>query len=139
MNGKVITVVVAVLLIAGGVVLAVSSKKDDTIASTTQSTSQPGSSTTDQTTSANTITYSDNGFSPASLTVAAGTKITIKNISSNALQFNSNPHPQHTDDSELNVGSIEAGSSKTITVTKTGSHGYHNHLNTGDTGTIVVQ
>jgi plastocyanin len=86
-----------------------------------------------------TITYGNNGFSPSTLTVKAGTTVTIKNTSSGPLQFDSDPHPQHTEDPELNVGLIKAGSSMTVTVNTKGSHGYHNHLNAGDTGTIVVE
>ena len=54
------------------------------------------------------------------------------------MQFDSDPHPVHTDDTELNVGHVEPGGSMTFTVNKTGTHGYHNHLNPGDTGTIIA-
>ncbi len=102
------------------------------------STEPTATQTGDTTAAGNTITYSNNGFSPASLTVKAGSQVTVKNDSSKTLQFDSDPHPQHTDDPELNIGIIKAGESKTITVTTTGSHGYHNHLN-DDTGTLIVQ
>lgn len=85
------------------------------------------------------ITYSDSGFSPSVVTVKSGSKITIKNVSSSAMQFDSDPHPIHTDDPELNEGVIEPGKSGTITVNVKGTHGYHNHLNPDQTGTIVVQ
>ncbi|HSX23610.1 MAG TPA: cupredoxin domain-containing protein [Candidatus Saccharimonadales bacterium] len=94
---------------------------------------------TDNVNAENTITYTNDGFSPQNLTVKAGTKVTIKNNSSRVLQFDSDPHPEHTDDPELNIGSISPGSSKTVTVTVTGSHGYHNHLSPGDTGALIVQ
>ncbi len=119
-------------------------------ASTTTPTTQtpvptPSTATTPATppaaaqTEASIIIYSDSGFSPSPLTVKTGTMVTIKNTSSRTLQFDSDPHPVHTDDPELNVGVVASGQTKTFTVTTTGSHGYHNHLNASDTGTLVVQ
>lgn len=124
-NTGVIFTIVVVLAIAGGAFAL------------TKSSDKPTSSPAE--TGASTITYTNDGFSPASLTVKAGTAVTVNNDSSQLLQFDSNPHPDHTDNPELNVGTVSPGKTKTVTVTVTGSHGYHNHLNTGDTGTLVVQ
>lgn len=85
------------------------------------------------------ITYTDEGFSPATLTVKAGTKVTVTNESGQDLKFSSNKHPVHTDDPELNQDTLSPGESQTFTVTKKGTFGYHNHLNPDKTGTIVVQ
>lgn len=144
---KIAVIIVVILAILGGGA-AVLSKNNPKINNQPTTTSTPASSNlstntnpsanTDQT-GATTITYSNNGFSPSTLTVKAGTIITIKNTSSRLMQFDSDPHPAHTDDPELNAGSIVPGDSKTITVTVTGSHGYHNHLNPSDTGTLIVQ
>ena len=98
-------------------------------------TEDTGQAETDQ---ANLIEYDGNNFTPNQLTVDAGTTITIKNLSSKNLQFDSDPHPAHTDNTELNVGVVAPGQSKTFIITKKGTFGYHNHLNTSDTGTIVV-
>ncbi len=49
------------------------------------------------------------------------------------------PHPIHTDDPDLNVGTVKPGESMTFTVTKTGEYGYHNHLNPSDKGRITVE
>jgi plastocyanin len=86
-----------------------------------------------------TITYSDNGFSPSSTTVKAGDTVAIKNTSSGDLQFDSDPHPVHTDDTELNVGTVGSGKTVTFTVTAKGAFGFHNHLNPGDKGSITIQ
>jgi plastocyanin len=149
MNRAVAAIAIVVILVIGG--LALANKKDNTNTPATsnnssnsqnqpQSTNNTGNNNqaTEQN-QANTITYSNNGFSPSTLTVKSGTTITIKNTSSNSLQFSSDPHPVHTDDPELNLGVISPGQSQTLTVTKTGTHGYHNHLNPSDTGTIIVQ
>jgi plastocyanin len=97
------------------------------------------SSTAPAGTVAATITYGKDGFSPATTTVKSGDTVMIKNESSESVQFDSDPHPDHTDDVELNVGVIAPGESATFKVTKTGSHGYHNHLNSTRRGTLVVQ
>ncbi len=141
-------IIVLALLGVGAYALTRNSDKDNTAATSNTTSTDTTAPSSDQSNPSNsgetkpataTITYTNNGFSPATLTVKVGTVITIKNDSSMQLQFDSNPHPAHTDDPELNVGSVAPGSSGTFTVTTTGTHGYHNHLNSSDTGTIVVQ
>lgn len=85
------------------------------------------------------IVYSDSGFEPSSLTVPAGTVISIQNNSSNTLQFSSDPHPAHTDNPELNAVSVEPGSQTTVEVTTKGTWGVHNHLNHSHTATLIVE
>src|SRR3989344_4626732 len=127
--------VLLVLITIGGVIFAVSKKTNSpnsTSTTNTNTTSQTTNSTGTSSSAESVITYSNSGFSPSSLTVKSGDKVTIKNNSSGLVQFDSDPHPDHTDDTELNIGIIGPGNSTTITVTKTGSHGYHNHLNPDD-------
>lgn len=85
------------------------------------------------------IIYDTNGFSPAQTTVNAGQSITFTNRSSEQIQVDSDPHPIHTDDPELNVGVIGAGQSKTITVSAKGSFGIHDHLNPGMKARVTIQ
>lgn len=136
--------IVAILAIIG-LVFFFSQNNDEpapttnTQASNTADTGENLSSNSGQATESQAvIKYTDNGFDPQTITVESGTKVTVQNASSNPLQFDSDPHPEHTEDPELNIGRINPGESKTITVTTKGSHGYHNHLNSGDTGTIIV-
>jgi len=150
---KTILIVVVAILILGGGVFALTRKSDkpaatDTTTSTNTESNTSTSSDTPTTTSptqnddqnsATTITYTDSGFSPKTLTVKSGTTVTIKNASSGPLQFDSNPHPDHTDNTELNVGVVASRQSRTFTVTRTGTFGYHNHLNDSEQGTIIVQ
>ena len=89
--------------------------------------------------SVNLITYTDSGFSPAQVSVKAGDTVTFKNDSAANVQVNSAPHPAHTQFPELNVGSIAAGESKTVTFTTAGTKKYHNHLDASQSGTIVVE
>lgn len=150
---KTIIIVIAVILIAvgGALALAKNSKGNDSSSTPATSSTTPSDSSTAPSPEPSaatsnsgqsdmaTITYTDNGFSGGTLTVKSGSQITVKNNAKNSLQFNSDPHPAHTDDPELNIGIIRPGESKTITLTKTGSHGYHNHLNEDEKGTIIVQ
>lgn len=128
--------VALVLVIGGGYVLLHKSptKPATTTSSQTQNTGQsPGQS------SASTITFDGTMFSPASITVKSGSTITIKNTSSQDLQMDSNPHPVHTDDTDLNVGLVSAGHAQSFTVTKTGTFGYHDHLDPSIQGKITIQ
>lgn len=139
---------IAVVVIGGGGYLALH-KSSNKAASGTASSSSTGSSQQSQTSkttgssssqnAADTITFDGNQFSPATLSVKAGTTVTIKNTSSDDLQMDSNPHPIHNDDTDLNVGLVAAGQSQTFTVTKTGSFGYHDHLNPSIQGKITVE
>lgn len=152
--GIIVAVGILIVLIAEGMMLLARNNKANNSAINDGTTSnQPRSASTNapsaQDTSptiggesqqaVTTITYSTEGFSPLTLTVNKGTAITIKNSSSSPLQFNSDPHPSHTNNPELNVGTIDAGQSKTFTVSTTGTWGYHNHLNPSQTGSIIVK
>jgi plastocyanin len=79
------------------------------------------------------------GFSPKTINVTAGGNLTFKNTSSATIQVDSDPHPQHTDNPELNVGQIVPGQTVTITVAKTGTWGIHNHLEPSMKATVVVK
>ena len=87
----------------------------------------------------NSITFDGSTFSPAVLTVRTGTTVTIKNTSSADVQMDSNPHPIHTDDTDLNVGLVSPGQSQTFMVVKKGSFGYHDHLDPSIQGTITIE
>lgn len=138
---KVAIIVLVLLLIAGGIFAFMKlSGNDDTSNNTsTNSTQSPGQESSEGQTGGSTITYDGKTFSPAKLTVKVGTNITITNNSKNNLQFDSDPHPVHTDNPELNVEVVQAGQSRVFTVTNVGTFGYHNHLDSSQTGTIVVQ
>ena len=99
-------------------------------ASSSNNTNQPAAAT---------ITYTSSGFSPDLTTVKAGEAVAFVNKDSSEIQVDSNPHPVHTDDTDLNVGPISPGATKTITVTKKGTFGFHNHLEPDDTAKITIQ
>lgn len=94
------------------------------------------------------VTYTDSGFSPATVTVQKGGTVVFKNAASDDLWVGANPHPIHngypatggcigsTFDS---CGKIRPGGSWSFTFTFAGRWGYHNHLNPGEGGTVIVQ
>ena len=90
-----------------------------------------------------TVTFSDSGVSPSTVTIQSGEAITWTNSGTGAVQVASDPHPTHTDNRELTNGQsalqIAPGASSTITLTKTGNWGYHDHLNPSTRGKVVVQ
>lgn len=149
-NSIIITVIVVLIAVLAvfGFTKKNTNQSDKTASSNIQSTknatatdqSSPSDAPTGTAQNAQTtITYTDNGFSPSSITVKSGTTLTVTNSSSHVLQFDSDPHPEHTDNTELNVNIVSKAQSKTFTVTRTGTFGYHNHLNEDDRGTIVVE
>lgn len=102
-----------------------------------------------------TVTYTDTGFSPASVTVAEGQSVMWVNQSSGQMWVASDPHPSHTgyDGTSRTAHCVagytgaapfdecangNSGESFTFTFTKSGSFGYHNHSDHGMTGTVIV-
>ena len=116
--------------------------------STSQTQTQQQSRTNQQATSepeegAIVITATDAGFTPAQVTVKSGGKVAYTNNSSKKIQIASDPHPVHTANDELTEGDfvmeIAPQASATVTVTKTGTWGYHDHLNPGMRAKVVVE
>ncbi len=133
---KSLPVIIAVIVLVIGIPVYLLARSSDSTPENS-STSIPQTST--PATSTNLITYTNTGFVPTTLTIKSGNQVSIKNDSSRELQFDSDPHPDHTDNPELNIGSIPGGETKTFTVNRTGTHGYHNHKNDSDRGTLIVQ
>lgn len=90
-----------------------------------------------------TISFSDSGVTPLATTVKSGENVIWLNESSKTIQVASNSHPTHTENRELTNGesviSVESGASATVTLTKTGTWGFHDHLNPKMEGSVVVQ
>ena len=83
--------------------------------------------------SADAVTIDDFKFSPATLTVTAGTQITVTNGDSTA-------HTATADDgSSFDTGPIDPGASATIDVPKAGSYAYHCNIHPFMKATIVAK
>lgn len=124
--------------IAASVFVLAACNSDKTTTTTSNPSTSATSSATDEANAA-VVTYSDSGFSPASVNAKVGQKVVFKNTSSSAIQVNSAPHPAHTLYPELNIGAIAAGSTGSTSFAKAGTYKYHNHLNASQNGTIVVE
>lgn len=86
------------------------------------------------------VEYTDNGFTPKSVTVKVGTTVTFINNSSKKMWIASAPHPQHTDLPGFDeLEGAEEGGSYKYTFTKVGTWKFHNHLNPSDFGSVTVE
>lgn len=102
------------------------------------------------------VTLTDAGFSPASVTISRGETVRFVNDSSRGMWVGADAHPTHTQydgtstrehcANGANTGtsfdqcaSVEKGSFWDFTFTKSGTFGYHNHVGASNTGTIIVQ
>lgn len=86
-----------------------------------------------------TITLTADGFSPKTLTIPTGTKVSWTNQSGSDGTVNSSPHPTHTDYPPLNLGNLPNGGTVSLVFDKPGTYKYHNHLNSTQFGTIIVE
>jgi plastocyanin len=103
--------------------------------------------------SAYTVRYTDDGFSPDTLTVPEGTTVTFVNESSRNMWVGSDVHPTHTlyDDTNLREHCVDGkpsatsfdqcgvSGSYTFTFSKLGMWRYHNHVGAADKGVIIVE
>jgi plastocyanin len=111
----------------------------------TPTTPTPTPPTTGTPTDSATITIGANGsVSPSSVTITRGGRVTIVNSHNQAHDMSSDPHPEHTQCTEINqIGFLTAGQSRTsgnFNTARTCS--FHDHNlpdNAGLKGTIVIQ
>lgn len=86
------------------------------------------------------VVYTDEGFSPATMNIALGTKVTFENKSSKAFWPASGPHPEHTNYPEFDPKkAIPSGESYNFVFEKAGEWGFHDHLNSKKFGKITVE
>lgn len=100
-----------------------------------------------------TVNYTSSGFSPASVTIAKGGTVTFVDKTGEGFWVASGVHPVHSvyDGTTLSAhcaasyagpkpfDQCSTGSSYSFTFTKTGTWFYHNHVDAGDTGKIIVE
>jgi plastocyanin len=96
--------------------------------SSTGSSSQPSAPS-----SSHAVTISNFKFSPGTITVKSGTRVTVTNNDSTA-------HTATADNgNSFDTGDVDPGSSKTIDVSKPGTYAYHCTIHSFMHGTLVVQ
>ena len=101
-----------------------------------------------------TVTYTDSGYSPATITIKKGQTVTWKNNSSKQMWTASAIHPTHkvypgTDIALCGTptfapmldscSGISSGQSWSFTFVNTGTWKYHNHMNSAHYGTVIVE
>lgn len=132
MKKVIIGIAVVVLLVAIGLIVKGNKSQPITIDAPF---STPQASPQEQ----NIITLTTDGFSPATLTIQVGTKVTWMNKSGVNATVDSSSHPAHTSYPPLNLGIFPDGGTLSLTFDKAGTYKYHNHLSSSQTGTIVAQ
>ncbi len=154
-----VIVLVIIIVLGGWYVYAhpMKSQTPSTAAMNMASTTMASSTTpTDGTVPAPvTVTYTGQGFSPKSVTVAQGQAVTFVNQSSGQMWVASDPHPTHSgyDGTSRTThcapgyagaapfdecAQVASGGSFTFTFDKAGTWGYHNHADDAVKGTVVV-
>src|SRR5262245_37712641 len=91
-----------------------------------------------------TVLIANNAACPQALTVTRGTQVTFINNDTRAHEMNSDPHPEHSDCTELNqVGHLEPGqqrqSGNLNTPRRCGFHDHINDTNNAMRGAITIQ
>lgn len=106
----------------------------------------------DSNTEENTVTYTDSGFSPETITIEQGETVTWESEGS-TMWVASDQHPLHTeysdtsrtehcsngDQTEAAFDQCSASSSFSFTFEKTGEWDYHNHESSFHYGTVIVE
>ncbi|MDP2720963.1 MAG: cupredoxin domain-containing protein [bacterium] len=147
MRNLIIPVVILIAIVGGYFLLRGTSQNKTSTPTVTNepatTSATPSANASDNNQSETTIKYTSAGFSPENVTIKSGGKITWVNDSSEEVQIGANPHPIHTGNKEVSGGdftlNLAPGESKSVTITKTGSFGYHNHRNSSQGGTINVK
>lgn len=86
------------------------------------------------------IEMTDNGFSPAELTITSGTTVTFINKGQALHWPASDPHPIHTDLSGFDAKrGLESGDIYRFTFEKIGTFGMHDHLDASFKGVVTVK
>ncbi len=98
----------------------------------TLTTAPAATPTTASSSSGNSISIANFAFSPSSLTVKAGTKVTWTNNDSVT-------HTVTEGNGAFNSGDLAPGSSFSFTFSKAGTYSYHCSIHPSMTATIVVQ
>ncbi len=150
MNSKILIGVVAIVILLGGVLL-LSNRTSNKQAAPTPAieqqqpsvtaipTTQASPSASEQAMKETTVTVTSSGFSPNLITIKKGTKVIWVNKSGDIANVSSDPHPIHTDYPPLNLNNFNDGGSVSLVFNDAGTYKYHNHLNSSQKGTVVVE
>src|SRR3972149_6478887 len=143
MNSKLLVAgIVLVLVVGAGAFFFLNMNKSQTgvtnNASPTESTSSEEKTTKETQIEEVEISLTNQGFSPASITIDKETKVVWTNNSGVMANVSSAPLPIHTNSPPLNLGNFGDGDTRELIFSDSGTYGYHNHLNATQRGTIIV-
>jgi plastocyanin len=94
----------------------------------------------EQPAAAATVTYTDSGFSPATVTIKRGQTVRFTNQTDGPMWVASDDHPVHNDLPGFDaLGDLGRGQSYEFTFDTAGTWGYHNHSASVDRGTVIVE
>ncbi len=156
MNKNIIAVVIVAIVLVGGYFLlrGAPQRAPSVSQPSNQKASPPSSAEQAPAEEKNVVTYTDAGYSLATLRIKKGETVTFKNQGSQSMWTASAMHPTHRIYSGTSLDEHCSGGTNTafdackgilpsklwsFTFDKAGTWKYHNHLNPGDTGTIVVE
>ena len=135
--------VVILLLIVGGAALVLTNQKSDeksnNSSSRQSSEAQQQASNPIATGSEQTVVFNDVGFSPEMLTSKVGDKLLIENKTTRQVEIQSSPHPDHSGNPELNIGTIEPGETAAVTLSVAGTYSFHEEQAPDKQVKLVVQ
>lgn len=135
MNSKILIGAVILIVVIGAVVLMAGKGSYQTPATQTPSPTTEITASAQQTT----VTLTQSGFEPATVTVKAGAKVIWTNSSGKLATVDSAGHPAHLAYPPLNLGELSDGSQVSLVFDKAGTYKYHNHLNPSQIGAVVVE
>lgn len=144
---KTIIAIIAVVVLAGiGVWAFTQTNQGAQQSNTTQQNENPFSEANDteeeNTEAAETaeVAYTNDGFSPETVTVEEGMTVTWGNESDGQMWVASSVHPTHGDLPELDQQSgVSSGGEFSFQFDQAGEWGYHNHLSPSNKGMVVVE
>lgn len=155
-KNTIITIIVIVIVLAGGLLWYKSAKAPESQTAPAAGTNETAPNQTGSQTGATgeaTVVYSENGFSPKTLTVKKGVAVTFKNQADKEMWVASAMHPEHKAYSgtslaehcpDLSNAAFDAcqgykkGESWSFKFDKTGDWKYHNHLDASEFGAVIV-
>lgn len=137
MNNKIIIGVIIAIIVIGGVAFFLnksnpSQQQIQSMSSQSQGQAQISPTNGSAVMSKNAVTIQNFAFSPASLTVKVGDKVTWTNQDSVG-------HSATADDNSFDTGVIAQGQSGSNTFTKSGTYTYHCSVHPNMKGTIIVR
>lgn len=84
------------------------------------------------------ISYNGENFTPSSLTITLGERVTVKNDSSKYMELAVGEHQSHRNLAGFEEKVLEAGEIYTFTPQEKGKFNFHDHLNPKQLGQLVI-